>query len=407
MLMNLKRAQKLMQENRLDGLVASSAENVTYVTDYSSWTMYTFKDMEVYGILSQGGETALVIPIDGIDFIAQRPPHTSRIYSYGTFHVEHKPGAKIEGAPARIVELRKSSTHRPSATEALKQALMDLGLVGERIGLDERGMPQARWQHVVGALPDTSVSAAGELFRAIRMIKTDDEVRLLCRAVAAVESGIQAAFAGAYPGMIEADLERTIRTVTVSLGANPGHCETSAGTRGAGCFPPSEEYRLQLGDVIRSDCGARYRWYWADTGRTAVIGEPPRQLAAYFKALEAGIDALLETIKPGVPVSRLSDAAMKAVRDNGIPHYQRHHVGHGIGLEMYEAPLLVGPGGSRDIHRLGDENMVLEEGMVINIELPYYELGLGGLQIEDTLVVRERGYELLTIADRGIRRIKA
>jgi Xaa-Pro dipeptidase len=222
-----------------------------------------------------------------------------------------------------------------------------------------------------------------------------------------VESGIQAAFAGAYPGMIEADLERTIRTVTVSLGANPGHCETSAGTRGAGCFPASEEYRLQLGDVIRSDCGARYRWYWADTGRTAVIGEPPRLLAAYFQALEAGIDALLETIKPGVPVTRLSDAAMKAVRDNGIPHYQRHHVGHGIGLEMYEAPLLVGPGGSRDIHRLGDENMVLEEGMVINIELPYYELGLGGLQIEDTLVVRERGYELLTIADRGIRRVEA
>jgi len=405
MLVNLQRAQKLMKERQLDGLVASSAENVTYVTDYASWTMYTFKDIEVYGVLSQSGETALVLPIDGIDFIAQRPTHASRIYSYGTFHLERKPGVELDGAPARIVELRKSSVHRPSAAEALKQALTDLALLRGRVALDEHGMPQTRWQSITESLPEISFGPAGELFRAIRMVKTEDEVRLLRRAVAAVESGMQSAFAGAYPGMIEAELERAIRAVTVLLGANPGHCETSAGARGAGCFPGSEEYRLQRGDVIRSDCGARYQWYWADTGRTAVIGDPPRQLETYYRAIRAGIDALLETINPGVSIARLSEVAIRAVRDNGIPHYQRHHVGHGIGLEMYEAPLLVGPGGSRDIHRLGDADTVLEEGMVINIELPYYELGLGGLQIEDTLVLRERGYELLTTAGREMRRV--
>lgn len=402
MLLNLERAQTVMAENKLDGLLASTAENVTYTTGYSNWPIYTFKDMEAYGVLSQSGEIALVVPIDAVDFLAQRSACTSRIYTYGTFHVERKPGVKLEGAPARIVELRESSIHQPRAVEALKQALSDLGLLGGRIGLDERGMPPQRWRALLGALADTSVSEASDLFRFLRMIKTEGEIRLLRRAVHAVESGIQAAFENARPGMTEADLERMIRMVTVLAGANPGHCETSAGARGGGCFPPSEEYTLKPGDVIRSDCGARYGWYWADTGRTAVIGEPPSELETYFRALERGIETMLGMIRPGVSVAQLAEAAVASVRDNGIPRYQRHHVGHGIGLEMYEAPLLTGAEGSRDIHRLGGENVVLEEGMVINIELPYYELGLGGLQIEDTLVVRKGGHDFLTTADRGL-----
>jgi len=394
-----------LAENRLDGLVASTAENVTYMTGYSNWTIYTFKDMEVYGVLSRSGEIALVVPIDAVDFLAQRPACTSRIYTYGTFYVSRKPGVDLIGAPARIVELRESSIHRPSAAEALKQALSDLGLLSCRIGLDERGMPPQRWRALLDALADTYVSEASELCRSIRMIKTDEEIGRLRRSAHAVESAIQAAFANARPGMSEADLERMIRLVTVMAGASPGHCETSAGARGAGSFPASEEYRLQIGDVIRSDCGGRFDCYWADTGRTAAVGELPVELEVSFRALKRGIETMLAIIKPGVSVAELAETAVACVRDNGIPHYQRHHVGHGIGLEMYEAPLLSGRAASGDIHRLGGEEVVLEEGMVINIELPYYELGLGGLQIEDTLVVREGGYELLTTADREIFRV--
>jgi Xaa-Pro aminopeptidase len=70
---------------------------------------------------------------------------------------------------------------------------------------------------------------------------------------------------------------------------------------------------------------------------------------------------------------------------------------------MYEPPVLVGKGGSSDIHRSGGSDLRLEENMIINVELPYYELGLGGLQIEDTLVVRRDGYERLNTADHELR----
>jgi Xaa-Pro aminopeptidase len=213
---------------------------------------------------------------------------------------------------------------------------------------------------------------------------------------------MQAAFARAKPGATEWDLEVVFRETVAATGAMPGHFETAAGTRSAGCFPASDIYRIRSGDVVRSDSGGRYLGYWADTGRTVAVGSAPDELARHYDALRKGIDAICALVKPGTPIADLFDAGVQTVRDSGIPHYQRHHVGHAIGLEMYEAPVLAGSAGS-DIHRLGAGDLRIEEGMVLNVELPYYELGLGGLQIEDTLVVRAGGYELLTAADRDLR----
>ncbi|HEX5503669.1 MAG TPA: M24 family metallopeptidase, partial [Thermomicrobiales bacterium] len=164
---------------------------------------------------------------------------------------------------------------------------------------------------------------------------------------------------------------------------------------------PASDYRIRAGDIVRSDCGGRYRGYWADTGRTMAVGEPPAALAHYYAALAAGIDAILAAVRPGVAVDTLFTAGVETVRAAGIPHYRRHHVGHGIGLDMYEAPLLAlsADDGAR---RFGVAAPRLEAGMVVNVELPYYELGLGGLQIEETLVVTVGGYELVTGASRDL-----
>jgi Xaa-Pro aminopeptidase len=111
---------------------------------------------------------------------------------------------------------------------------------------------------------------------------------------------------------------------------------------------------------------------------------------------------MLAMIRPGVPVGDLFRMGTATVRSSGIPHYQRHHVGHGIGLEFYEAPVLVGAPCDDDAGRANGSGMTLRSGMVINVELPYYELGLGGLQIEDTVVIRSGGYERLTTSDHGL-----
>lgn len=85
------------------------------------------------------------------------------------------------------------------------------------------------------------------------------------------------------------------------------------------------------------------------------------------------------------------DGLVATTRRRGIRHYQRHHLGHGNGLEGYEHPL-VSPGSS----------MKLEPGMVICIESPYYEPGFGGIQIEDIVKITEDGYRRLTQIERKL-----
>jgi Xaa-Pro dipeptidase len=387
--------------------VATSPESITHLTGYDSWTIYTFRDLEVYGLLTASAEQALVAPIDAIDYLADRPASTDRIYTYGTFYIHQEPGARLTPSEMRVERMRAELPHFPTADAALQQALRDLGASSGRLGIDGRGVPAARWERLRELLGGAELELADDVLKDLRRVKTEAEIDRLRRAARAVEDGIQAAFAAARAGINEAELERIIGSTTAARGVIPGHCETSAGTRGSACFPPSSERSLRAGDVIRSDCGGRFGGYWADTGRTAVIGDPPPALERYFRAITAGIEAMLAAIRPGLPVRELGRLAVDTVRDHGIPHYRRHHVGHGIGLEMYEPPLLIGPDGSTDIHRHGKHDDVLEPGMVVNIELPYYELGLGGLQIEETLVVRESGHELLTRAPRGLFRIDA
>jgi Xaa-Pro dipeptidase len=396
MLLHYERARALMAAEGLDVLVATSPENVLYASGLTSWTLDTFKDREVYAIVPYAGPLALIVAVDTADHLAERPAAVEQLYTYGTYHIERNPDARLTGAEARLLRIRETASHHENAQAALRQALVDRGVWGGRIGLDERGMPPTRWQTLQEFLGARTVVPAYEHFRTIRQIKTAAEVDRLRYAARAVEDGIAAAFNIAAPGVTEADLERAFRATVAATGATPGHFETTAGTRSAASFPASAEYRIQDGDIIRADCGGRYLGYWADTGRTMAVGTPPAVLHDYYAALRAGIDALMRAIRPGVAVSALHELGVETVRAAGIPHYRRHHVGHAIGLEMYEAPLLAYAASD------GAGDMSIAEGMVLNIELPYYELGRGGLQLEETLVVGRDGVQLLTAASREL-----
>ena len=90
-------------------------------------------------------------------------------------------------------------------------------------------------------------------------------------------------------------------------------------------------------------------------------------------------------MKPGVPVSEIFDVAVRVTRERGLPHYQRHHVGHGIGLEPYDPPTLNAA-----------TQTLLQPGMVFCVETPYYEHGWGGVQVEDAVEVTAGGTRRLT-----------
>src|SRR5438046_6774676 len=116
-----------------------------------------------------------------------------------------------------------------------------------------------------------------------------------------------------------------------------------------------------------------------------VLGTPSDKQARYYAAILAGERAAIAAMKPGVPVNRLFAVAVRVTRENGLPHYQRHHIGHGIGLEPYDPPTIN-----------ATTTTALEAGMVFCVETPYYEHGWGGVQVEDAVEVTPTGARALT-----------
>ncbi|HEX6079830.1 MAG TPA: M24 family metallopeptidase, partial [Methylomirabilota bacterium] len=145
------------------------------------------------------------------------------------------------------------------------------------------------------------------------------------------------------------------------------------------------ETALKAGDLVRLDLGCVYQGYRSDISRTAVLGPPSDKQRRYYDAIRDGEIAAIAAMKPGVPVSRIFEIGMKVTREAGMPHYQRNHVGHGIGLEAYDPPTINAAG-----------QTVLEPGMVFCVETPYYEHGWGGIQVEDAVEITAAGVRRLT-----------
>jgi Xaa-Pro aminopeptidase len=150
---------------------------------------------------------------------------------------------------------------------------------------------------------------------------------------------------------------------------------------------------VQDGSIIRYDVGVHYKGYASDIARCFAFRTVSDRARRIQDALVAGLERALELIRPGAIAADIFDSAVAATRRAGLPDYDRSHVGHGIGTAGagYEAPDL----------KPGDQTP-LEAGTVVCVETPYSEVGYGGLQVEDMLVVTETGYDLLSHTPRGI-----
>ena len=214
---------------------------------------------------------------------------------------------------------------------------------------------------------------------------------MLKKTTAIIEKTTKSTLQNITEGISEIEAACELHKEIASAGAIPGFTDMCFGTTGAHVDNEPTQNRLKKGDIIRVDAGCVWDHYHSDIAKTIVFSkQPTAKQQKYFSALVNGQKNGITKAKAGVRVSDIFDVMVETIRKD-IPHYNRHHCGHGIGLEGYELPMIT-----------PEDNTLLENGMVINLEAPYYELGFGGLQVEDTLLITETGNEVMTIIDESL-----
>jgi Xaa-Pro aminopeptidase len=406
-LLNRIRANEFMDRHGLDALVAQLSINVLYLSDYwGSLNDPGFFDATYFAVLPRREDqpAALVLPSFEIRrLVSEGGTWMPEVFSYsspleGARLADGTPaGQRYEGWPLRPgvallpleqgwVEITRRLGDQMSADAiwALIRALRAAGLDGRRIGGDDERLGPWLAARGFGA----TVEYRRDVFNSIRLVKSPPEVERLRSAAQVNERAMLAACDALREGAEWREIEDVYMQAMARQGGRGVYLLC-----GAGGLPART---VRRGEPIMFDALGRFRHYHGDFGRCAVLGSPSAEHVRRHRALTRGWERARELLRPGTRYSELAAAVVAAIRDAGFPDY-RGAVVHSLGLEHTDDPKPIGaqPGVKPDA--------VLEPGMVVNVDMPYTEIGWGSVHIEDTVVIRADGCEPLTSLDLAMR----
>tara|TARA_Y100000591_G_scaffold331063_1_gene363829 strand:+ start:2718 stop:3956 length:1239 start_codon:yes stop_codon:yes gene_type:complete len=408
MYFNKKRADKLMDQFNIDLLIASTPENVTYLSDTVSWApkVYSYSvDMFATYFKDNNLSSSLVVPSQEMTYVSTSNTWINDFYTYGgKSALIQKNEQVIKSAEEnRYLNLQNNDEKRfPTAIEALIASIKNNTDKKLRVAIDEDKMTDKSILKLREDLVNCEVIPSSDLLKLIRMVKTDDEISAMKAAADLNESACTLACSEIKIGMKELDIaEIYAQEVGKGLGKWLWF-HFGSGRRSVGIFPPTEK-KIQAGEMWKFDAGLSLNNYQADTGWGGVIGQPNAQQKMIWEATLRGYDSAMSVIKEGVRPSEIQNAMLKGTQDSGLADHSGTFAGHAIGLEMRELPYVLG---NRNIvnslYLPKDTDIPLPENTVLCIENPCQIFGVGGTQIEQTIIVKKNGYELLTKQDRKL-----
>ena len=408
MYFNKKRADKLMDQFDIDLLIASTPENVTYLSDTVSWApkVYSYSvDMFATYFRDINHNSSLIVPSQEMTYVSASNTWINDFYTYGGKSAliqesEHV----IESAEENTyLNLQNNDDKRfPTAVEALIASIKNNTTKKLRIAIDEDKMTHKSTLKLQEELDNCELIPSSDLLRLIRMVKTDDEISAMKAAADLNETACTKVCNEIKIGMKELDIaEIYAQEVGKGLGKWLWF-HFGSGRRSVGIFPPTEK-KIQPGEMWKFDAGLSLNNYQADTGWGGVIGQPNAQQNMIWEATLRGYNSAMSVIKEGVRPSEIQNAMIKGTQDGGLANHSGTFAGHAIGLEMRELPYVLG--NKKMVNSLylpQDTDIPLPENTVLCIENPCQIFGVGGTQIEQTIIVKKSGYELLTKQDRKL-----
>lgn len=408
MYLNAERARGLMEDFGFDAIIASTPENVTYLAGTVGWSnkVYAYS-VHMFALFARdaGVAPALVVPGQEVTYVSAQQPWIEDLYTFGGKSALIQPPGEVARTPEEETYLglyNNDARRGANPGEALGMAIKERGLGKARLALDqERVTPRVRAQ-IEAALPDAEIVEAADLFRLIRMVKTPDELAALAAAARVNEEAGVAASNAVAEGATEREVASVFAAEAGRMGGKWQWFHFCSGRRATGIFPPTDK-KIAKGEMWKFDAGVVLENYQGDTGWGGVLGEPTRAQRDMWKATEAGFEAALAQVRAGVRGSTIYRTMLEATRAAGLPAHNGNFAGHAIGLEQREVPYVLSdptPQGSPFLPESSD--FPLEAGTTLCIENPCQIFGVGGTQIEKTIVVTETGYEFIYPQERKL-----
>ncbi|MDQ1724938.1 MAG: hypothetical protein QOG52_1966 [Frankiaceae bacterium] len=284
----------------------------------------------------------------------------------------------------------------PTITRALLRTLVtDARTSGARsLAIERDHVTLAHFEAIADAAEgELTLTPCAGLVENERMRKDETELGCLRRAAAIADAAFTAVKQTVSPGMTERELADALEEAMRRGGADAPAFATivAAGVNGAEPHHQPTSYALALGDLVTVDMGARVDGYHSDMTRTFAVGPVDDWQRELYGLVDAAQRAGCAAVVAGAGTAEVDAAARAVIENAGHGEHFVHGVGHGVGLQIHESPML-----------FGASEVVLADGMVVTVEPGIYVPGRGGIRIEDTLIVSADAPEVITRAARGL-----
>ncbi|KPK98442.1 MAG: hypothetical protein AMJ95_04190 [Omnitrophica WOR_2 bacterium SM23_72] len=344
----LKNLAGKLRENNLDGLIVSLASNISYLTRYSSRDSY------------------LLISLQGNIYFTD--------YRY------------IEEARHNLKGVACVKQVNGSVFNLLGESCLALGL--KRVGFEERFLAYAEFKKIKSSLKGRAkLLPFHSLIESLRQIKDPQELQKIRKAIQITAKALKFIITFIRPGLKEievvAELERFIRY----HGASNRAFDIIVASGPNSSFPhhiPSVR-KLSKDEPVLIDMGVDYGGYKCDLTRVFFLDKIKGLIREIYAIVREAQERALKKIKPACRISEVDSASRQYIAQKGYGACFGHNLGHGIGLDIHEAPYIS-----------GKEDSILERGMVFTVEPAIYLPDKFGIRIEDVVLVTQEGCEVLS-----------
>ena len=271
-------------------------------------------------------------------------------------------------------------------TQHLAQLARELGL--RRIGFEAYHLPYSVHRQLAEMLRgNAELIAISDLIDQLRIVKDEDELAKLRKSQEVLDAGFAHVSRALEPGMTERQVAKMIEDYFREHADGPSFDSiVASGTNASMPHAVVSDRELQPGEPITIDIGAKWQGYCTDMTRTVCLGPAPDKLKEIYDVVLRAQEAVEQALKPGMTGQQADAIARDIIEEAGYGDNFGHGTGHGIGLEVHEAPSLSPARGEE----------VLKPGMVFSVEPGIYLPGWGGVRIEDLVLMTEDGAEVLS-----------